>query len=196
MKPLVLLDCDGILADFVGSVLGFVHQHTGSRPEREAVVSQNIFESIGDKDVERAFSDHAVKAGFCEGIEPYPEALVGFPRLAGVADVHIVTSPWPSPTWTFEREEWLLQHFGIPSNRVHHESQKFLTRGDYLVDDHPKHIREWLLRRRDHYLGHALLWDTPHNRREEGFWRVRSWDELLTIITTSWGVRPPTPERA
>jgi 5'(3')-deoxyribonucleotidase len=191
VKPLVLLDCDGILADFVGAALDFVQMKTGERPDRDVIETWDIWDHL-DPELEEVFTEYVGRQGFCKSILPYDEALRGFPLLAAVADVHIVTSPFvTAPTWTHERSEWLEQYFGIPHHRVHHTGTKYLTRGDYLVDDHPKHIREWLLNRRDHYLGHALLWDTPHNRREEGLWRVKSWEELVSIVMTSFSISRP-----
>lgn len=185
MKPLVLLDCDGILADYVGAVFDFIEQATAARPTRESIGDWHIWDSIPDKLLEAAFEKRVREPGFCAGIKPFDEALRGFPLLDQVADVHIVTSPYDgSPTWTHEREEWLKRFFGIPRHRVHHINTKHLTRGDYLVDDKPKNVREWLLHRRDHYLGHGLLWDTPHNRLDEGFWRVHSWPELVSIVSS------------
>jgi 5'(3')-deoxyribonucleotidase len=185
MKPLVLLDCDGILADYVGSVLDFVEKNTGSRPSRESITGWHVWDSIQDKALEEAFEKHACSLGFCDEIRPFDEALRGFPLLEQIADVHIVTSPYDgNPTWTHERETWLKRYFGVERRRVHHINSKHLTRGDYLVDDKPKNVREWLLNRRDHYLGHGILWDTPHNRLDEGFWRVHSWQELVTIVSS------------
>lgn len=185
MKPLVLLDCDGILSDYVGAVLDFIEQQTGERPTRESISTWNIWESIPDKELEDAFDEHARSAGFCEELKPFADALRGFPLLEAVADIHIVTSPYDgSPTWTHERSAWLERYFGVHRHRVHHIGAKHLTRGDYLVDDKPKNVRDWLLNRRDHYLGHALLWDTPHNRLDDGLWRIRSWEELVSIVTT------------
>jgi 5'(3')-deoxyribonucleotidase len=182
VKPLFLLDCDGILSDFIRGLLDFVEKATGARPARESITTQHAFDHL-DRSLKEPFEAHVRAGGFVSSLEPYPGAVDGFHRLSEIADVHIVTAPWKgAPTWMHERAEWLERHFGIPFDRVHHESSKFLTRGDYLLDDHGKHLTEWLHNHRDHFLGHALLWDTPHNRLETSFWRVRSWEQVITIV--------------
>ena len=182
MKPIFLCDCDGILSDFIGGLLGFIENHSGVRPARESITTQKAFAHL-DRSAQAAFEARVRAGGFVSELEPYPGAIEGFGRLSEIANVHIVTSPWKgAPTWVHERSEWLERHFGIPFDRVHHESSKFLTRGDYFLDDHGQHLTEWLHHHRDHFLGHALLWDTPHNRLEASFWRVRSWEQVIKIV--------------
>jgi len=185
MKPVVVLDCDGILCDFVGAALDFVERQTGTRPAREDIRTWHIFDSVGDPAIRDAFNVHAGRPGFCECLAPFEEALEGFPALASVAEVHIATSPWDSPTWMWERTNWLNKHFGVPASHVHHERIKCLTRGDFFVDDHPNHVRDWIYRGHVSDPGIGLLWDTPHNRLDGGFQRVSSWNELTELVTTA-----------
>lgn len=183
MKPRVLLDCDGILSDFVGGYLRLLHEHTGIIATHEQVTAFDIGASLGltpeqSSRMKRAVGDaHA----FARTLEVYPGARQGVIELQRVADVYIVTSPWNSnPTWTHDREWWLREHFGIPHARVVHTSAKHLVRGDVLVDDKVSTVREWC---EEHPAGGGIVWDTPHNRGEQ--WagiRTSSWSVLVENI--------------
>lgn len=181
MKPRVLLDVDGVLADFVGAFLAVVEQQLGRSHTAEDVHSFGIANSLNlSKDEFDRCAEIVGKPGFCRSLAVCPGAIEGVAQLRELAEVYIVTSPWnTNPTWTHDREQWLAEHFGIPSARVVHTSAKHLVRGDVLVDDKTETLRDWL-RERDHG-GIAVQWQTPHNRLDG--WRGRATNDWALLAT-------------
>lgn len=181
----VLLDVDGVLADFVGGYLTLLEQHTGLKPAREAIDQFDIGAALGltpdqSARMERAIGDEH-RLARC--LDVYPGAREGVQRLQEIADVYIVTSPWNSnPTWTHDREWWLKQHFDIPHARVIHGSAKYLLRGDMFVDDKTSSVVKW----QAEWPGAlGVVWDTPHNRRDH--WsgaRTSNWDALIGLVNS------------
>lgn len=179
----VLLDVDGVLADFVGGYLQLLEHHTGLVAMREHITAFDIGASLGltreqSSRMKRAIGD---TPAFARHLDVYAGAAEGFRELAQVADVWIVTSPWNSnPTWTHDREAWLQRHFGIPHSRVIHTSAKHICRGDFLVDDKTETLHAW---QAEHPQGRAVQWITPHNRRD-GWTGVAtdSWSELVGMV--------------
>src|ERR1039458_10062200 len=113
MKPTVLLDIDGVIADFAGAALELVHQLTGKHYKPEAVTTWEVFDSIPEPQAKDEVYRILKAPGGCAGIPVYPEALAGIERLREIAQIVAVTSPFKgSPTWAHEREEWLSAHFG------------------------------------------------------------------------------------
>lgn len=162
-RPIVLLDCDGVLADFVGGYL------------RE--ITDNI--KLTDEE-KRAVNDIVREPGFVLNLAVLDGAKAGVKALAKVSDLYIVTSPWNSRHWAGERQEWLCEHFkDLRLKKIVQTSAKHLVRGDFLVDDKASncqaHGKAWPGSR-------PLLWDTIHNRLDTGIERVSSWDELLGRI--------------
>ena len=179
-RPRVLLDVDGVLADFLTPALAFVKGVTGKTYQAADMTTWDIFEIIG-KEWEQPFFEACNRPGFAASLDVYPGAQEGVARLQEVAEVYIVTSPLNhNPTWTHEREGWLLRHFGIPSNRVVHTSAKYLCVGDALVDDRPLNIRRW---NEEHPTGAGLLWDASWNRSDKVGVRVRGWSELVNLVS-------------
>lgn len=194
-KKRILLDVDGVLADFTSGVLNVINAHFDTAHKPEHVTRFDIAASLGLSPEQASWFKREIgsHAQFARKLEPYPGAVEGYARLAAVADVFIVTSPWNSnPTWTHDREWWLKKHFAIPHSRVVHTSAKFLCAGDHLVDDKTEACVAWTdahdcvigeghasARR----TGYALRWSTLHNRLDEYDGEtVHSWDELIARV--------------
>ena len=180
-KPRVLLDVDGVLADFLTPSLGLIEKLTGRKYTVDEMVTWDIFEVVG-KEWEQPFFEACNQPGFAASLDVYQGAKEGVARLHEIAEVYIVTSPLNhNPTWTHEREKWLKQHFDIPHNRVVHTSAKHLCIGDALIDDRPYNVQKWGY---EHPAGTGLLWDAPWNRRDKvpGV-RVHDWREANSIIS-------------
>ena len=182
MKPVVLLDCDGVLADFVGAFLGVVGAQLGRWHKPHEVTSFGIANSLDlSKEEFDLCAVEVEQPGFCAHLNAYPGARCGVSRLREIAEVYIVTSPWNSnPTWTHDREAWLDRHFAIPHSHVVHTGAKHIVSGDFLVDDKTETCAKW---QAAHPNGIAVQWQTPHNRRDAWTGRsTRSWDELCAWI--------------
>jgi 5'(3')-deoxyribonucleotidase len=172
MRPTVLLDVDGPLANFTRALLDECEALTGIHREVNEVDRWSVHECPWFADDAAAFGvsvaelkarvEEAVTlSGFCSEIPVQPGAQEAVARISEVADVFCVTSPWwSSRTWMHERTEWLHKHFGIKSKHVIHAQTKHLIRGDVFVDDKPEHVVGW----RDAWPdGHAVLFEMHHN---------------------------------
>lgn len=185
--PVVLLDCDGVLADFIGGVLEIVERITGLCFDRHDVDQYDFCAALGIRGMDASLIKQAIaERGFCERLAPLEGARAGVKALHLIADVYVVTSPWnSSETWTHDRESWLWRHFKIPSSRVIHTSAKHLVCGDVFVDDKTSTVAAW----RDAWPDcGAVRWDTPHNANDA--WdgtTCSSWDHLLAAIGLACG---------
>jgi 5'(3')-deoxyribonucleotidase len=162
----ILLDVDGVLADFVAAYLGLLKDTLGIDATPDQVTAWDIGEALGltreqSSQVKRAIGTSPQLA---RSLPIYPGAIEGVERLKQLGEIYIVTSPWNSnPTWTHDREEWLYRNFGIPYNRVIHTSAKYLVRGDVFIDDKASAVAKW---RDAHPSGLPVLWSNLHNRTE------------------------------
>ena len=183
MKRLsIILDCDGVLSDFVAGMLPLVEEVTGKRFTHADVTMFNFVEALGLSKTDGAAVKKLIgsRQGFAAALPPYPSARQGVRRLRELGDIFCVTSPWDTnPWWRSERDSWLALHFGI--DRVEHASDKSDYDADLFVDDHSSHVRDWLSKRPDRA---AVFWRTPHNTPESvpvGAHSTSSWDALYQI---------------
>ena len=72
---------------------------------------------------------------------------------------------------------WLERHLPqIPTRRIIFCGEKSVLDLDCLVDDTPSHF--------EGFRGTGLLFDAPHNRKENGFRRVRGWKQAEAEIAS------------
>lgn len=181
-KIVTILDCDGVLSDFVAGMLPLVQEVTGKRFTHADVTKFNFVEALGLSKAEGAAVKKLIgsRRGFAASLPPYAHARQGVRRLRELGDVYCVTTPWDTnPWWRAERESWLALHFGI--DRVEHADDKTDFDGDLFVDDRSTHVRDWLSKKADRT---AVFWRTPHNTPEAvpaGAHSTSSWDALYEI---------------
>lgn len=188
-RPVVLVDIDGVCADFVSPVLRVVERVRGLAPgalEHVHVTTWDMWDCLRCTPEEMARVNAAIDArGFCASLEPLPGAADGVRRLREFCDVYVVTSPWSSETWSYERARWCGDHLGVPRGSIVSTSAKHLVRGDVLVDDKTSTLEEW---RRAWPGAGPLLFRQPWNARDRWYGAAAaSWDEVLDFV--DWRTR-------
>ena len=181
-KHVILLDCDGVLADFTTIALDLIEQETGRRYTEKEIPRWDIFESMGFPELWTAFGVKAAQPGFCFGMKPYPKAKAAVKKLSEHYDVVIVTAPVDAPPWMYERAHWLGEHFEMSRKKVIFAHEKQLVHGDCFVDDKPANVIAWAEAHPD---GVAVLWDHPYNRSvelPEGIIRTSDWRALHSML--------------
>lgn len=151
----ILVDCDGVLSDFVSEVLRF----DGYAHARSSITDFNIFRAWGQPDRWPAFNTFISQQHRVLGMltEPGSEEFVKALRQLG--EVAVCTSPYKgAPFWIPERLEWLERHFGFKPDDVCVWSRKHWVQADVLIDD--------ALHNALAYPGRVLLLDQPWNQGE------------------------------
>lgn len=178
----VLLDVDGVVADFLQHTIS----HVGEFAPEGGIESVTSWEILNHFPLPgRALAQKSwVEKGFCAGIPLYPGSLEGVSTVAKKAEIVWVTAPMQdSPYWGHERTLWLKRHFGAPHESVVLAHNKAHVWGDFLVDDRIENILSWC---EAHPRGVGLLWDRPYNRHWNPggvrFQRVSSWEQVLKSL--------------
>lgn len=179
----ILLDVDGVLADFTSGYVDIINTQCGTRFTAADVNQWDVCGALRLTKADAARAKRAIGAaqGFAANLRHYPGSIAAVVRLAAIADVRIVTSPWNSnPTWTHDREAWLWKWFDIPHAHVHHTSEKWRVWGDVFVDDKLEAVKAWQAK---WPAGAGILWRTPHNIGEtwDGV-TTNNWDEVIAIV--------------
>ena len=77
--------------------------------------------------------------GFFEKLQPMPNAIDSYNKLAEHFDVYILsTAPWSNPDSLTEKLEWVKEHIPNAYKNVIFSHHKDLNIGDYLIDDSTK----------------------------------------------------------
>lgn len=170
-----LIDADEVLFDFQSAAFSILHKLNGRVLTSSDYHVWDLFSEIRPDEKDHLIAEIS-KPGFCRDLKPLPGAQEAVRQLRAVVDVYAVTSPWTSPTWVYERNASLEEHFSINKKHIVQTSAKYLVKGDFFLDDNPTHVTEWSAAHPD---GVGMLWHIP-NTRNLGLdhQRVRSWDEV------------------
>jgi len=177
----VLVDMDGVLADFDSQVL---HTMTQRHPEIPIRSVRENFQISDDYPahfkIVSAISD---AKGFFELLQPVENAIDGWRRLISLGyHPRVCSSPMKAnPGSADEKLRWLAKHFApVVGNSIVDEAlitnDKYLADGRVLIDDRPQ-IKNYERAKWTH-----LIFDQPFNRHVQGP-RLHGWlDEGLPTI--------------
>ncbi len=185
MRPRFLVDCDGVASNFVAGALANLREIDGSTWQHDDVTDWDFKRQLESLTAEQqaAFWKSFCRKGFCADLEPYPGAVEAIGALREVADVYFVTADWDeSEFWLHERKEWLRRHFGAGKRNRVFAYDKFVVRGDALVDDKTSHVVEW---QKHNPNGMGILFGQPYNADASiGRWQ---WPEIVHAAG-NWGL--------
>jgi 5'(3')-deoxyribonucleotidase len=174
-----LFDADEVLFDFQSACFDILRKFNGRVLTADDYLVWDFFVELTTEEKAHVRAEVS-KPGFCRNLKPLGWAQDAVTTIRELVDVYAVTSPWDSPTWVYERNEALKEHFGIDKKHIVQTSAKYLVRGDFFLDDNPDHVTHWAS---EHPHGVAMLWHIPNTRKlgHEEF-RVRSWAEVLDRV--------------
>lgn len=170
-KPLVILDCDGVLADFNGGIVAAL--------AAAGVVVRGPFTSYdwmrADPAVWKAAQAILETTAFWSTLPVVEGAAIGVRILRGAAELTVATAPWWScEAWEHTRRTWLGDHFGFSKADVVSTHRKHYLRGAAFVDDKYESVDLW---GRENVGAAALLFDQPYNRDAPGRLQRFTWGE-------------------
>ncbi len=183
----IILDCDGILADFIGGALQEINRIMWPRGKafgRAAVTKRDMVAALDLEEHRAEIEAIFQRPGFACGLRTISGAADGVRILQNAGHtVEIATAPMlGSETWAEERRMWLYGAFYIMSSEIHfvYADAKHLLPSDIFVDDDPDTVRRYQTANPNAL---AVLFAQPHNviERADLVW-VKDWSNLLQLI--------------
>jgi 5'(3')-deoxyribonucleotidase len=190
-RPRVVLDVDGVLADFVGHTMALLGDEAPPGG-RDAFTSWDMVSVMSPE--ARARCAHGWRRqGWCATMPTLPDAQNAVDRLGLRAEVVYATAPMSAaPHWMYERAAWLERVFAADPRSVVFTHDKAHVWGDVFVDDKPENVDGWAAA---HPSGVAVLWPAPYNRywtpTRDNTVRADGWATVFDAIRRRDGTRLP-----
>lgn len=159
----ILVDCDGVLSNFVEALSIALEPRMGRRFAPEEVTQWNIAAALG---IPRDWVEAAMMGPwFVRNMKPMVGAQEAMQQIHKAGhELVCVTTPGPGWGWINERENWLHQHFREEiGDRIIHTKHKHMVKGDVFIDDKPENVDAWMNEHCDYGKGHGILFDAPYN---------------------------------
>lgn len=166
----ILLDVDGVCADFTGMVRTFC---AGAGYEMPTPTEWDFLKALPTD--HHATDAGGFKVNVRQHVDVFLQKAVAWEKMRAIdgaihaveafrRDSHrvvFVTSPWEScREWANVRRVWLRNHFKADAVDVVVCKDKSLVRGDVFVDDKPENVGAW--GQVNAY--RAFIWDAPYNQ--------------------------------
>lgn len=182
----ILLDVDGVLADFDSAAIDLVAGITGVRPTPGC----GDYLKLPREQVNR-FWQAMGQPGVCFALQPYPGAkeFVTALRDEGHELVFVTSPPSMARTWMWERTEWLKAHLGASRQHVVHCPTKYLVHGDVLVDDMLHNVHAF---NETHApKSRAVLFANAYNESSPDVLRLEGYEAVLKYVVAFDAARVP-----
>jgi len=175
------IDVDEVLADFQAPVFEHAKRVFGRDVGLHSYDGTvwDLFSIFTPEETQVLLSE-CEKPGWCSALKPLPGSQEAVQELRKHVDLFAVTSPFHSATWVYERDQWLVDHFGFTRDQIVYTSAKYLIEADMCLDDKPYHIETW---QAAHPEGLAMLWPLSNVRNLPlDRWRVKDWPDVIDRV--------------
>lgn len=144
MRKKIILDCDGILANWTSYLLSQLDTDVTIDDCYDFDFKKVIKHLAGPEMQKKALAICSTTA-FTESqpMLPWAKELIEVCRRLG--DVLIVTAPWSSKGWYDARVKWLKTNLDVYVDDVMCGMKKFWVHADIFIDDKPKNVINWAL---------------------------------------------------
>ncbi|MVW71995.1 5'-3'-deoxyribonucleotidase [Bordetella sp. 15P40C-2] len=176
---LILLDQDGVLADFEHAFLAIWKERHPDIPPVE-FADRKSFHILEDYPAELRPLATAIytEPGFIRNLPPVPGALDAVRELLAMGmDIRICTSPLTQfENCVLEKYLWVEKHLGREATqRIVMTRDKTLVHGDLLIDDKPEIVGAVRPRWKH------IVYDAPYNRQITDRPRL-TWDKWRNVL--------------
>lgn len=183
-QPIILVDMDGVIADFTSHLMHYAHEKLGAPLLQLEQLDKFHSEECYPEEWRKTVSKLSDDEGFFDALQPIEGALEALKEMDACGlKVFICTAPkkfYHNPRCASEKHAWVMKHLGKEwTERIVLSRDKTLVHGTVLIDDKPdvegvakptwKHV----------------YFDQPYNRSNSTRPRItdwRKWKEILTPL--------------
>lgn len=173
---IILLDMDGVMADFTGKLLELYNYISNEKVKLSDIKTDKVTKYVGDPIAIKRIKD---SPGFIRMLEPIEGAIEGVHELVKKGhEIRFVSNGTNCPSSGHEKREWLKFYFSKIWSKppLALMWDKSWVRGDVLLDDTPRNLQNLCPDTK------GLLFHQPYNASVTGYDRIYDWSQFLDWV--------------
>lgn len=176
-RQILYVDMDNVMNQFVEYIVQVYNNWYDTQWTFQDVNEYEFYRSFGhdDKSGQVILKKMFSTPGFWLNIKPQENSTKVLRQLNDRYDTYVATMPYNSYNCIPEKLEWLQEHYPfILKDQVIFIHRKNLLLGDYIIDDHPKHL--------ENFKGTTIVYTYKYNEYYKADERVSNWNEIANLL--------------
>lgn len=182
----ILLDMDGITADFFGPLLHEYQRRTGESVPIERITEWDMGKNVSHPETIFAiFHEH----GFFENLPPVPGAIEAIKRFLELGHEVVIVSAPCTPHSAAEKIKWCAKHLPFMDQKnliLCHHKYKYTISGDVIVDDNAETASRYTQENKNSIAltiayNYNKITPNPYTLRAEGT-PESCWKQIVDVI--------------
>ncbi len=171
---IIFVDMDEVMADAYGAHLELYNAEFNANLTLEDCHGKEVWQCVPEvhQDTVR---QHNWRVGYFRNLRVIPDSQEVLFELNKKHEVYIASAAMEFPNSLKEKSDWLDEFFPfIPWKKRILCGDKFILKGDVLIDDRSKNLK--------HFEGRSIMFSSPHNANTTDFERAANWKEIAAKL--------------
>ncbi|MEZ4811198.1 MAG: 5'(3')-deoxyribonucleotidase [Allomuricauda sp.] len=166
----IFVDMDEVIADAYGAHLELYNNEFNAQLKLEDCFGKEAWQCVPEEH-QSSIKGHTWRVGFFKELKVIPGSQEVLFELSKKYEVYIASAAMEFPQSLREKSDWLDENFPfIPwQNRILC-GNKYILKGDVLIDDRSRNLRN--------FDGRSIIFTSPHNTNTTDFERANNWEEI------------------
>mgnify|MGYP001617180362 CR=1 FL=1 len=176
---IVLVDVDGVLADFRTKVRNDFYKKNDILIQEEQTTV--LFDDEVPEEFRNSVQDLYGYKGFHDDLKPtkYAKDILDIIRVCRFKPIVCTSPPLKAREWIGERVQWLQDNFKLSLDQIIFTRNKQLVAGKTLIDDLPDNLSRWHTNNNSP----GICWNPNRVKIEgQGFIQVTDTDQLYSAL--------------
>lgn len=171
----IFCDMDGVVANIIDEWIECYNKDYNDNLCVDNLNDYNIEECVKPECGKKIF-DYIKMGGFFLNAKVYERSIEILSKLSNCHIIYFATTVPYSKTALHEKREWVERYFPfIGKNKVISIRDKYLLRGDVLIEDTPVKL--------ENFRGDRILINRPWNKSSNGgYFRAEDWNHVYDIL--------------
>ncbi|MDC6366905.1 MULTISPECIES: 5' nucleotidase, NT5C type [Flavobacteriaceae] len=170
----IFVDMDEVIADSFNAHIELYNSEFDANLTAEECMGKEVWQCVPEEH-QKSVREHATRIGFFKDLKIISQSQEVLAELSKKHEVYIASAAMEYPNSLKEKSDWLDDFFPfIPWQKRILCGYKFILKGDVLIDDRSRNLKN--------FDGRSIMFTSPHNVNTTDFERANTWEEIANKL--------------